>query len=128
MPRTPKDPTSSPAPCAPEASRKAGSSRRRGLQHNTNWDKIKVFKEPEYRLPYKLAKYMPGRKGSQDPELWLQVAIESGLVVMEECEEAARRGAWLEPLGDNPPARMTREELEALIEAGIREVVRDDGK
>lgn len=96
--------------------------RKLGRSKKINWDKVKVFDKPEYRLPFKLSKYTQGR-GGYEPEPWLQAAIESGLVEMGSLEKGGRVGEWLEPIGDHPPARMKREELEALMAKCLAEML-----
>lgn len=87
-----------------------------------NWDKVRVFEAAEYRTPWKLAMYLPGKRSkvSGEPELWLQVAIESGLVEMGSLEKGYQGGELLNPI-DRRRGRpgMKRKELEALIARGI---------
>ena len=87
-----------------------------------DWDKVKVFDKPEYLVPYKLAKYMPGKRSKNyvEPELWLQVGIESGLVATA-SRDGETGGEWMQPLDDNPPAYMKAEDLEALLKKYIDE-------
>lgn len=94
------------------------SPKRKRRSKKINWDKVKVFAEPEYRVPWALQKYSKG-KGSIPPEPWIQAAIESGLAVMEPHESPSD---WLEPLGDHPPAEMNREDLQALIDKALQDI------
>lgn len=135
-------PTSSPALSAPEVTRKvakrkrgkakkkplsssattAPKGRKRGPQKKLNWESMKVFDRPLYRMPYQLAKYRKGKKGlSGDPPLWMQVAIESGLVEMGSQSKGCQGGALLEPIGKAPPPRASREELIDMITLGLIE-------
>lgn len=98
--------------------RAEASPKRKRRSKKINWDKVKVFAEPEYRVPWQLQQYSKGR-GSAPAEPWIQAAIESGLAVMEPQESPSD---WLEPLGDNPPARMSQEDLQALVDKGLQEI------
>jgi hypothetical protein len=127
MSREPRKPEATPEAEKLDWRKKPRPYRRRGayLPKNADWDKIKVFKEPEYRVPWKLALYSKGKQGAAAaPEPWIQAAIESGLAVMEPRDGGGSE--WLEPLGDHPPARMTRAELEALINQGIQDMLDKD--
>jgi hypothetical protein len=95
----------------------------KGRSKKINWDKVRVFKQPEYRLPFVPSKYVRGKRARQDPELWIQVAIESGLVEMGSLSGGGPVGDLLDPLNGNPPARMNREDLEALVTKGLMEVL-----
>lgn len=89
-----------------------------------NWEKVRVFDKPEYRLPFKLSKYTAGKKGrGYDPEPWLQAAIESGLVEMGSLAGGKVVGEFLEPIGRHPPARMKPEKLEAMLLKGISDIL-----
>lgn len=112
---------------SPTPRSKAKPHRKRGGK--IDWDAVKVFQEPEYKIPYKLTTYMPGKrsKNAIAPELWVQVAIESGLVAMASQSEATQGGEWLEPLNGNPPARMNPGELQTLIADGIADILDNKG-
>lgn len=94
------------------------SPKKKRRSKKINWDKVRVFSEPEYRVPWQLQQYSKGR-GKIPAEPWIQAAIESGLAVMEPQESPQD---WLEPLGDNPPARMNLEDLQSLIDKGLQEI------
>ncbi len=108
---------------SPSSSTTKAPVQSRGRSKKINWDKVRVFKQPEYRLPFSLGKYVPGKRTQQDPELWIQVAIESGLVEMGSLRGGGPVGDLLDPLNGNPPARMNREDLEALVTKGLMEVL-----
>lgn len=124
-------PTTSPEPCDPEATPKAAESKRRPnskprSDKKIRWDKLKVFERPVFRLPYTLSKYVPspGRHGgSVEPQLWVQAAIESGLVEMAPRDEVARKGEWFEPIGDHPPEGVNRVDLERDIILGLEKTL-----
>lgn len=102
--------------------KKSGSKRTKAKR--IDWNKVKVFEEPAYRLPFRLAMYTNGpHKGKNGafipPPLWLQVAIESGLVEMGSPGKASQGGALLEPIGSHPPARMKSGELDRMITEGL---------
>lgn len=75
-------------------------------------------------MPFKLAKYSKGKtpKGLGEPEIWLQIAIESGLAKMGSLADNPP-GDWLEPLNGNPPARETRQTLEDLLRRGTIDAI-----
>lgn len=109
-------------PCDPVDTPKAAVSPRRVKK--TNWEKVRVFKAAEYRTPFKLSKYVPGKKG-YEPDVWLQVAIESGLVEMGSPSEGYLGDALLNPIDrrrKGPPS-MKRKDLEALIAKGIVDIL-----
>lgn len=120
-PKAAESPKSSPTEATPVTRRRRRSGR-------IDWSKVKVFEQPEYRLPWQLAKYTRGKNplGVLGPEPWVEAAIESGLVVMDVREGEQLSGEWFEPLGDNPPPQMTREELEGLIAKGIADLIDKD--
>lgn len=141
MPKEPEVPTTSPEPCGlvatPREAASAPSStatdnqpaEKAARSKKINWDKVKVFAKPEYRLPYKLTKYMQGKKpeNSGEPELWLQVAIESGLVEMGSLHEDGRVRELLEPIDGAPKARASRADLEMLLAKGIADALGHPG-
>lgn len=109
-------PTSSPAPSGRGATRKAGRSK-------IDWDKVKVFEKPEFRVPFTFQKYRNGKKSGIEPELWMQVAVESGLVEMGSPHEDGGVGEWYEPTEGFAKPYMSRAELEALLVKGIADLV-----
>lgn len=128
MSRVRSDPVASPqVEASPNTSatppKKAKGYRKRGGK--IDWDRVKVFKEAEYRFPYRLGVLTPGKRsknlGSPDP--WLLAAIESGLVETVSRDEVTAGGEWLTPLGDHPPARMKPGALEQMIAEGIQELL-----
>ena len=92
-----------------------------------NWDRIKVFKKPEYRLPWKLTKYMQGKrpKDYSEPELWLQAAIESGLVEMGSLPEDGRVREILTPINGAPPPYLAAGELEVMLMKGMEDTLKE---
>lgn len=89
-------------------------------------DKVKVFAKPEYRLPYHLAMYTnsPKKKASVPAPLWLQAAVESGLVEMGPPSADGLRDGLLSPLDGHPPIRMKPGELDRMLRDGIARTLR----
>ncbi len=88
--------------------------------------KVKVFAAPEYRMPYRLAMYTPSpkQKDSIRPPLWLQAAIESGLVEMGSPNVDRVEDGLFKPLNGHPPPRMKPGELERAIREGIENTLK----
>lgn len=113
---------SSPAPSAPEASPKGAKSK--GRTPKVDWSKVKVFKKPEYRVPVTFQMYRKGKNTpGLEPELWMQAAVESGLVAMGSLEKDGPVGEWFEPLDGAPEPKGSAAELEALLLKGIADVI-----
>lgn len=89
-------------------------------------DKIKVFAKPEYLLPYHLAMYTnsPKKKDSVRAPLWLQAAVESGLVAMGSPSEDGLKGGLLKPLDGHPPPRLKAGELDRYLQESISKTLR----
>lgn len=125
----PKDPTSSPAPSAPAATKKAVKSKKRRrrkakprISTVTLDPADKVFAKPEYQLPYRLAVLTKGPKGRNrvEPPGWIMAAVKSGLAVMVPPHEAGQGDGLLKPIGDHPPPRLSDgKTLKQLLEEGI---------
>lgn len=101
--------------------------RKKRKDAKVNWDKVKVFAKPEYRIPFKAAIYQNGKKptGLIAPPAWLQAAIESGLVEMGSPNADGRAVEFFDPIGAQPPARMSREELDRRLYEGIAKTLDD---
>lgn len=103
----------------------APSKGTRSRQKKINWDKVRVFDKPEFMVPFRFPKYRGGKNpfGVPGPELWVQAAVESGLVRMEPFDPEKQRGAWFEPLEDHPPREMNKS-LDELLDEGIADTLR----
>lgn len=105
---------------------KAPKGDRPSRSRKTNWDAVRVFKEAEYRTPLKLGMYTKGKKtrGAGEPDVWLQVAIESGLVEMGSLSEGYQGDGLLDPIGKRRKVPfMSHEDLEAMIAKGIADIL-----
>lgn len=123
-------------PCAQEASPSAeksetktssptGDQKKRKRRTDRKWENVLVFERPEYRVPFKLTKYVKGPrpKDYAEPEMWLQLGIESGLVEMGSPRADGRASDMFEPIGDAVDATVKRYNLEELLQKGIEDAL-----
>lgn len=86
-----------------------------------------LFK-PVWRIPVVLDMYRGGGKRSKlvgSPPLWLQVAIESGLVEMYEPKEGEYVG-WLEQIDKTQVIpKYTNEDIERMLTEGLEKTLDD---
>lgn len=85
-----------------------------------DWETVKVFQEPAFRVPVGLAQHTPGRRRySVIPPLpWLDAAIRAGLVEMASRSGDSQEGAFFVPLeGKEMPFCSRADLLQQLKEA-----------
>lgn len=88
------------------------------------WETMKVFDQPEFTVPFGISMYKRGKKpqGIPGPELWMQAAIESGLVAMGSFDAAEQKHEMYKPSKDHPPQEMNKS-LDQLLDEGIADTL-----
>lgn len=93
-----------------------------------DWETVKVFQEPAFRIPLVMAAHSPGRRKEAPipPIPWVEAAIRAGLVETASPRRALPVGEFFSPLdGQDRLPYCSREDLLRQLKEGIEDTLRE---